>query len=343
MQFDKLDLSKLDWLNLLPRFGVDASLIANPKRLGPCPIENEGKTRFRLANKNGRGNWYCNQCGSGDGVRLVGLMMGCNDAAAIHLIRNLESPGNIKGPPVRVQALAHKPKNVEKERRLLQQVWDATVSPVNTFVEEYIHRRVPLFNMSWLSASVRAHPALYHMDTETKKVSFRPAMVTRVCGLDGKPVTLHRTYLSPDGFKADVTPDQVKKQMTGIVDLNGEAITLNQPVLQSRVLVVAEGNETGLALVASTSNRHVVRAALNAGNLAKLKVSRSEFDQVIICADRDHVNKHNGWRVGEHYAEILQQRLLSEGFKVRIKAPVVDGTDFADLWFDRCSKLLRLA
>jgi putative DNA primase/helicase len=353
MRYERLDLSRLDWLSVLPSFGVDASLIADPKRLGPCPIEGEGKTRFRLANKTGRGNWYCNQCGTGDGVRLVGLMMGCSDAAAIGLIRNLGSGNQIKGPPLRVKALAHKPKNVEKERRLLQRVWDGTTSPGGTFVEQYIHRRVPLFDMSWLSASVRAHPALYHLDIQTetvadgppivtRKVSFRPAMVTRVCGVDGKPITLHRTYLSDDGFKANVTPDQVKKQMTGIADLCGEAITLNQPAVQSRVLIAAEGNETGLALVAATKNRHVVKAALNAANLAKLKVLRGEFDEVIICADRDPVNKRSGWRVGEHYAEILQQRLLAEGFKVKIKAPVVDGTDFADLWFDRCTKLSQL-
>ncbi|UUZ66278.1 toprim domain-containing protein (plasmid) [Polaromonas sp. P1-6] len=343
MKFEKLDFSVIDWQAVLPRFGVESSLIANPKRLGPCPIEGEGKTRFRFANKYGRGNWYCNQCGTGDGVRLVALMSNCDDAEAVRLIRNLDSGDDAKGPPRRVKPLVNKPKNIEKERFRLQKVWDQSVNPAGTWVDQYIQRRVPMFNMDWLSGSLRAHASLYHFDIDTKKVSFLPAMVARVCGLDGKPVTLHRTYLSADGFKAAVSPDQVKKQMTGVADLNGEAITLNVPVLKSWVLIVGEGIETGLALVASTQNRHLVKAALNAANLAKLKVSRDEYDCVIICADRDPLNKRHGWRVGEHYAEILRDRLVAEGFKVKLKAPAVDGTDYADLWLERCVKLKLVA
>lgn len=50
---------------------------------GPCP-KCGGKDRFRFDNKNGRGTWFCNYCGSGDGLDLVKLFFGIEtkDAAA---------------------------------------------------------------------------------------------------------------------------------------------------------------------------------------------------------------------------------------------------------------------
>lgn len=343
MKFERLDFARIDWQSVLPRFGVDSALIANPKRLGPCPIENEGKTRFRFVNSDGRGGWFCNNCKGGDGIRLVALVNGISDTEAIRLIKGLDSSGEVTRLPVPIRPSVEKTKDVQKVRAGLQRVWDQSQPVGKTFVEKYIERRVPLFDMSWLSGSIKAHASLYHFDEGTKKTSRRPAMVARVVGLDGTPVTLHRTYLSVDGYKSAVTPDQVKKQMTGVTMLNGAAIRLNVPRLQSRTLIVCEGIETGLSLVAATGNRHEVWAALNAGNLAKLQVPRERFDSVLICADKDVMNKLNGWRQGEHSAEILHQRLLSEGFKSKVKVPQTEGLDYADLWLERCTKLRLVA
>lgn len=342
--FKRLDFSKLDWYSILPRFGVDPSLIANPKKLGACPIEGEGKTRFRFANNDGRGVWHCNQCGHGDGVRLVALMNGVDDKEAIKLICNLDSNSAIKGPPLRIKPLIqHQTKDVSKIRYSLERVWTQSTEVKGTGVEFYIKRRVPMFNLHWLSDSVRANPALYHYDEGTRKKGEFPAMVSRAVGLDDMPVTIHRTYLTDDGFKAPVSPDQVKKQMTGIAPLAGESVHLNTPVLQSRTLVVCEGIETGLALVTAMGNRHEVWAALNAGNLSKLQVPRDRFDSVVIAADKDPMNRHHGWRTGEHYAEILLQRLLDRGFRAKIRVPDEEGTDYADLWLKHCLKLKLVA
>jgi putative DNA primase/helicase len=343
MNFERLDLSNIDWQSALPLLGVDQALIANPKRLGACPIEGEGKTRFRFVNKDGRGNWHCNQCGHGDGVRLVALVQRVSDTEAIKMLRELGSGNEVKGPPVRTTPIVAKPKDVSKIKKSLQRTWDESSVVLSGAVEQYINRRVPEFNMSWLAGSMRSHPGLYHFDEGSKKTGRYPAIVSKVVGLDSVPVTLHRTYLSKDGFKAPVSPDQVKKQMTGVSTLNGESIHLNSPVLQSRMLIVSEGIETGLALVASMKNRHEVWAALTAGNLSKLKVPRARFDSVYIRADRDPVNPKNGLRVGEHYAEILSKRLISEGFKVKISVPTVEGKDYADMWMEHCMKLKLVA
>lgn len=339
----RLDLSKVDWYATLPRLGIDPSTIENPRRLGPCPIENDGRTRFRFVNKDGRGNWFCNFCGAGDAVKLVALVNSKTDAEAILMIRDLDNGPGIKGPPQRLKPIVEQPRDVTWIRKLLQQVWDETKPIQGSAVALYIERRVPGFDLNWLSSSLAYHPDLYHVDEVTKKKNVFPALVGRVTGLDGTPVTLHRTYLSKDGFKAAVSPGQVKKQMTGVATLKGESIRLNVPRIKTRVAIVCEGIETGLALVAATKNRHTVFSALNAGNLAKFMLSRAEFDLCIICADKDVMNIKHGWRPGEHFAEILSEKLISEGYAVKFRIPQVEQTDFADLWMDRCKWLKLVA
>ena len=334
MNYQKLELQNVDWQVTLPRLGIDPSMIENSRRLGPCPIEGDGKTRFRFVNKDGRGNWFCNACGSGDAVRLVALMHSISNADAIRKIRALDSHDGVKGPARRVQPLVEKPKDVSKQKKNLQKVWDESTEVMGTAAAEYIQRRVPGFDMNWLASSLAFHPDLYHFDEDTKVEKSFPALIGRVTGLDGRPITLHRTYLSNDGFKAPVSPGQVKKQMSGVETLKGESIRLNTPRIKSRVAIVCEGIETGLALVAALQNRHTVFSALNAGNLSKFILSKDEFDHCIICADKDVINKMHGWRPGEHFAEILKMRLVEEGFFVKFKVPEVEGKDFADLWVE---------
>ena len=336
MNYKWLEFNKLDWQAILPRFGISADLILNPKKLGPCPIEGEGKTRFRFENKNGRGNWHCNNCGHGDAIKLIALVNGCSDIDAIRMIRDSDGVAEL---PIRKTKtyLEKSPKDISKIRRSLQRVWDASKPIIEGDpVALYLHRRIPKLDLKWISSSLRFNPKLYHFDIEQNKQSVFPAIVSRVIGIDGIPVTLHRTYLSNDGFKAPVTPDQVKKQMTGVSTLSGDCIHLNNPIIQSRILYVAEGIETGLAIVAKQKNQNEVWSALNAGNLSKLKVPSERFDHVVLMADNDCLNQMHGWRPGEHYAEIARAKLESDGFKVTIKIPKKEGTDFLDRWIDIC-------
>lgn len=43
---------------------------AKKNQHGPCPICG-GKDRFRCDDKQGKGTWFCNQCGAGDGFELI--------------------------------------------------------------------------------------------------------------------------------------------------------------------------------------------------------------------------------------------------------------------------------
>ena len=56
------------WLSIFDSLGIE---IPENGQHGPCPIENAGKDRFRCDNKDGSGSFFCNNCGSGDGMSLV--------------------------------------------------------------------------------------------------------------------------------------------------------------------------------------------------------------------------------------------------------------------------------
>ncbi len=48
------------WAKILPALGVN--ILKN--RHQPCPVCG-GKDRFRFDDQEGRGTWFCNQCGAG--------------------------------------------------------------------------------------------------------------------------------------------------------------------------------------------------------------------------------------------------------------------------------------
>ncbi len=56
------------WRELLPALGIAQKYLVN--RHGPCPLCG-GRDRFRYDDRNRHGDYYCNQCGAGDGITLL--------------------------------------------------------------------------------------------------------------------------------------------------------------------------------------------------------------------------------------------------------------------------------
>ncbi|KGA42346.1 helicase [Pectobacterium odoriferum] len=71
------------WENILPRFSI---VVPDNGKHGPCP-HCGGTDRFRFDNKNGRGTWFCNNCGTGDGLDLIKKVMGWDTVEAASRIR----------------------------------------------------------------------------------------------------------------------------------------------------------------------------------------------------------------------------------------------------------------
>lgn len=60
------------WGYILNNLGVT---VPDNHKHGACP-KCGGKDRFRFDDKNGKGTWFCNHCGSGDGLDLLKLVTG---------------------------------------------------------------------------------------------------------------------------------------------------------------------------------------------------------------------------------------------------------------------------
>jgi len=341
----KIDFSRIDWQNVLAHLGVEARLIENPKRRGPCPIEQTGSTRFRFDNKDGRGTWVCN-CGAGDGVRLVALVNGIDDAEAARRIRQVIHgyPAYRQAPRQFVPAGKKTPEAIEKARKGLDRVRSGSKSiTAETPAWKYLCKRVRGLELGWLSKALRYHPHLKHVDEDLGGcVTYRTAIVCDVVDAFRRDriVTIHRTYITADGEKAPVSAKQVKKVMTATVDkLCGEVIAVN--TAGTKFVIIAEGLEAALAWVAATQNRYTVFAALNCFNMSQFQWPGGT-EAILVAADNDPPNPRSGVCTGQHYGAILKDRAIEAGLRARMLPSPVVGVDFDDLWNEGNTEMFDL-
>lgn len=73
------------WPDILSGLGIDVP--ASPRAQVACPACG-GSDRFRF-DDNGRGSHFCNQCGAGDGLDLVGKVNRCNATTAAKLVADV--------------------------------------------------------------------------------------------------------------------------------------------------------------------------------------------------------------------------------------------------------------
>ena len=81
---NKLDVTG-KWYGVLSSLGIDRNYLQN--KHGPCPICMEGTDRFRFDDKDGRGTYYCNTCGAGDGFELLQKVYGWSFIDCVDAIR----------------------------------------------------------------------------------------------------------------------------------------------------------------------------------------------------------------------------------------------------------------
>lgn len=96
------------WPRILPALGV--KVIKN--RHQACPVCG-GTDRFRFDDKEGRGTWYCNQCGAGDGLKLVEKVFGVTASEAAGKVNAVT--GNL--PPVAPEVIAAAEAETEADRK----------------------------------------------------------------------------------------------------------------------------------------------------------------------------------------------------------------------------------
>lgn len=140
-----------------------------------------------------------------------------------------------------------------------------------------------------------------------------PAMIGLVTDANGRLVNLHRTYLTPDGKKADVPI--VKKLCASAGSMNGASIKMGDPALNKKgelILGVSEGAETALA--ASCLFGIPVWAAVSAHGL-KSFTPPPEVQKIYLLGDNDESG------TGQLAAKECGQRLARAGFSAGLVIP----------------------
>lgn len=292
-----LDAAVGRWPGILKELGVKEEFLSN--RHGPCPVCG-GIDRYRFDNKDERGTFYCSSCGPGDGMQLLIRLHNWTFAQAA---KNIDAIiGNVIALP-------------SKEKRTMEQ----KIASIRKTLKECrkVERGDPVWNylnrrtgIESVPPDIKFHPALYH-----SQGGEYPAIVAIMRDMNGKGVSVHRTYLTADGQKADVRP--AKKFMEGL-PLNGAAVRLSK--VEKRI-GIAEGLETAFA--AGHIFSMPVWSATNATLLEQF-MPPAGVEQVVIYGDNDV-----SW-TGHAAAYNLAKKLTLKGIEVAVEIPKITGNDWAD-------------
>jgi putative DNA primase/helicase len=247
------------WPGILHNLGIN---IGNGKHC-PCP-QCGGKDRFRFDNKDGSGSWICNQCGAGDGWALVMSVLKIDFAEAVKVI------GKIVG----TVDFSKSPEEPKVSKELLRKIYLES-EPVNgkCLVSQYLNNR----GISIRSSKLRFHKSLFEPETHHRY----PAMLATFLDKDSTALTIHRTYLTQTGEKAEI--ENPKKILPSLKKMSGGAVRLFDPDEQG-MIGIAEGIETALAC--TELFEIPTWAATTAGLMEQFQVPK-EVKSVVIYGDND--------------------------------------------------------
>ena len=308
------------WPTVLEQLGIAPEHLTN--KHGPCPACG-GFDRFRFDDRHHRGDFFCSQCGSGDGFKLLQLVHGWTFAKARSAV--VESMGGESAPALRKRTPAsnRRPDVAGLTARVRDLLRTCTSPDMVPDAVAYLQSRhlCPLPDgCTW-----RGHVGLDYLRQGHGKsielVGRFAALVAKVVDIGGEPVTAHVTYLA-SGQKAPVeAPRKILSPMTG---RQGCAVRLLP--LAGDVLGIAEGIETALAASALHEGLPVW-AALNATMLAKFVPPRA-VRHIVIFADRDVAGLEAAWGLREE---------LDGRCTVELRTPSAPANDWADVLAEKRS------
>lgn len=297
------DRARGRWRDILVGLGVPAQFLNGKHQ--PCPVCG-GKDRARFDDKAGKGTYFCNNCGSGDGVKLLQTMHGWDFKRTVQEIEKVIGGASFVEPS--------REQTDDRAKQALRKAWvESRPVEAGDPVTRYLARR----GIRWTPeiSNLRYHEGLTYRH-DNGKYTRHPAMLAVVMDAAGVPVIIHRTYLTLDGRKADVpTP---RKVMTGQIPM-GSAIRLFPP---EEELGVAEGIENALA--ANRMSWIPVWSVLNATLLTSWEPPAG-VKRVHIFGDND------GNFTGQVSAYTLARRLAVKGVEVQVRLPNRTGTDWNDV------------
>jgi putative DNA primase/helicase len=146
--------------------------------------------------------------------------------------------------------------------------------------------------------------------------SWHPGLIAMVVDASGKPVNIHRTYLTPVGTKAALSDP--RRMMPGELP-RGCAIRLAEA---GATLAIAEGIETALSVTALFDVP--CWSVINKAMMAKWTVP-PDVRELIIFADNDANYR------GQAAAYELANRVVKSSLGVAVRVPPIGDTDWNDV------------
>lgn len=247
------------WPSILPALGV--TVIKN--RHQACPVCG-GSDRFRFDDKEGRGTWFCNQCGAGDGLKLVEKVFGVTPSEAAGKVNAVT--GNL--PPVSPEVIAAAEAETEADRKAAA-----------ALAVKLMEKARPATGNAYLTR--KGFPGreclVLTVMHKTGGVTYRAGDVV-VPLYDNSGVLVNVQLINADGLKRTLKGGQVKGACH-ILDGKKEA---------GKRLWIAEGYATALTVHHLTGE--TVMVALSSVNLLSLaSLARHKYPacRIVLAADRD--------------------------------------------------------
>ena len=189
----------------------------------------------------------------------------------------------------------------------IEKIWAQSVSIDSAAAEPlkkyFTLRKLPTRGLS--DQSIRFHPKLDYFDEDGNLEGSFPAIICAIRDVEGRLVTLHRTYLTSTGKKARVKSAKKMMPIPDGLKVNGGAIRLGFP--KDGVLGVAEGLET--AQSAYRASGIPCWSTVNAQLLEGFEPPEG-IHTLLIWADKDRS------LTGELKAQALSDKLSKKGIKV---------------------------
>ncbi len=271
-------LGRAGWPSVLVALGIEEAALSGRKNI-PCPACG-GRDRFTFDNRQGRGDFYCRQCGPGSGFDLLMRVFGWDFRTALSRVTDaarLRTTATVESNPAGTTGSdASPPAPSRPHGRMLALLRSSCAVADCSPVVRYLASR-HLWPLSE-GHSLRAHVAVDYWN-EGQRVGRFPALLAPVVDRDGVLASLHVTYLDGQGRKLS---DHEPRKLLG--KLNGHEACAVRLMPAGETLGIAEGIET--ALSASVLHGVPVWAALNTALLAKFEPPPA-VARIVIFADRD--------------------------------------------------------
>jgi putative DNA primase/helicase len=256
---DTVNMACGHWPRILPALGVP--VIRN--RHQACPVCG-GSDRFRFDDKEGRGTWFCNQCGAGDGLKLVEKVFGVTPSEAAGKVNAVT--GTL--PPVTPATTAPADTGTDAARKAAA-----------ARAAELVASARPATGNAYLTRKGLAERECLTLTTthKTGGVSYRAGDVV-VPLHDDTGALVNVQLINADGEKRTLKGGAVK----------GACHIIEGQKQAGKRLWIAEGYATALTVHHLTGETVMVAlSSVNLPSLASLARRQHPACQIILAADRD--------------------------------------------------------